>query len=125
MHFSLKFGKKGQGAEALTWVAATIVILVFVFIFLFAVNLLSPKALNIGFVSFEESGVETQQMLFTILETKVGGKEIYNLIREGDYSSINELKPEIEEILDKFAAKGIKCDFEAYLPGEIPIVVVR
>ena len=108
--------KKGQGAETMTWIVATIIILIITFLFLFATSLLSKeKAVSVSLGGLEifgaeDSGVAIQQMLFSLLSFKHAGsdKELKTLIQENDYNLMREVA---EEGIAKFKEQGIICNF--------------
>ncbi len=110
--------KKGQLGETMTWTVATIIILIMTFAFIFVSGLLGKSRMGESFGG-GDSGVAGQEMLFAILQKKVGNensgeKAIEELLNGGSYEIA---KSEIEKILKGFAEKGIKCDFDFYTKG--------
>jgi len=108
--------KKGQGAETMTWIVATIIILIITFLFLLAISLLSKEKRvsssfgETGIFGAEYSSVATQQMLFSFLSFKhsSSGKDLKTLIHEKDY---NLMRKVAEEGIAKFKEQGIICNF--------------
>ena len=104
--------RRGQIAQTMTWTVATFIVIILSFIFVFVTGSLAAKkgvlGLDIDYISNEDSGVGTQQMLFAILEKNVGGGKISNLIASGDLSSVSI---GVKGILADFESKGVKCNF--------------
>ena len=109
-------GKKGQGAEAMTWVAATVIVFIATFLFLLATSgLAKEKNARVSIGTLEvfgahDSGIATQQMLYAILNSKYGEEkiEMQSLIAEGRY---NEVRGAAFRILERFKNEGILCNF--------------
>ena len=112
--------KKGQGAETLTWVVATIIIVLLTFVFIYVSGEFVRLKFNFQSIEEKDSGKQSQEMLFAILQKKISdnGKEIsvLDLIINNKYDIVSR---EVGSILDKFAAKDVKCSFYAYeMAGE-------
>ncbi len=115
-----EMNRRGQVGETMTWVVATVIILVLAVIFLFATDKIS-KLQGISSISYEDSGLEEQQMLFAILDKTNGQEKTSDLIKEGKNE---EAKKNIEESLVKFDSLGVRCNFELY-SGEQRVFDVR
>ena len=99
--------KRGQVGQTMTWMVATIIILVLAFIFVYITGALasvkSVIGLDVEYLSNEDTGIGTQQMLFAILEKDVGG-----LIKVGDFASVST---NVRDILSDFENEGVECNF--------------
>lgn len=94
--------KKGAIGAAMTWMVATVIIIFIIVLFTYISFILSKEkqAENFSF-SFnlnENSDMSSEQILISLLKTKVEDKSIMNHILEGDYEKINEIKPILEKL---------------------------
>ncbi len=104
--------KKAQGAETLTWVVATIIIVLLTFVFIYISGEFGRLRFNFQSIEEKDSGKQTQQTLFAILQKKGSGNlELIELLRTGKY---NELGNEVQKVLEELEANDIKCSFYAY-----------
>lgn len=100
-------GKRAQVGETMTWVVATIIVIILTVVFLFIVNVIA-KASKGSVSDFEDSGVETQQMTFVLLNYQSSSGKINDLIKSGD---LVNAKLGINEVLNKFSQLGVRCNF--------------
>lgn len=104
--------RRGQVGQTMTWMVATIIVVVLAFIFIFITGTLASVkgflGLNIEYLPGEDSGVGSQQMMFALLEKKIGGNSVNELIRTRDFSSVSVI---IRESLSVFEKEGVKCSF--------------
>ncbi len=105
--------KRGQVAETMTWITATIVILVVTFIFLAAVTLLA-KSKSLGspldFSISTESRVVTQQLLFALLAvSNTEGTKIQELIAGEKYGDV--MREPVQGVLTRFKEQNFYCSF--------------
>jgi len=95
--------KKAAIGAAMTWVVATFIILFVVVLFIYASNLMAKekdlKSLDPFILKNEKlAEISSEQVLLSLLKTKIGIRSIRNYIFQGDY---NEIKDSIENILDE------------------------
>lgn len=105
--------RKAEVSETMTWMVATVIIIVLIFLFLFAVNILSKsrglEGLSGMFSSSDGNSLNAnQEMLFALMESKINGKSVKEIIISGEY---NGLRENIDNVLVGFANSGVECDF--------------
>ena len=98
-----KFGKRATIGAAMTWVVATFIILFVVILFIYASNVMAKgkdlKSLEISILKGEDvAGMSSEQVLLSILKTKIGIRSVSNYISQGDYG---EVSGSVKSILDE------------------------
>ncbi len=90
------YNKKAAIGAAMTWVVATIIILLVIIFFVYASEILSLGRSEEE-VSLKGMSTKSEQILLALLDTKIDGKTVKQLVIEEDKDSLNNLK----SILDK------------------------